>query len=100
MALYFGRQWTMKAIADDHRKTGGYLFERNVLSPKDAKRIGAMWGKYGKTDGAICRDCEHFRKANGAYSKCALFGVSMSAATDWNGKFIACGQFRGSGYVS
>lgn len=90
----------LKAIADDPKKTEQYLFERERLSPKDAKRIGAMWGKHGKHEGAACRDCAHFKAANGskyqrAFSKCRLFGISRGPATDWNGKFIACGQFQG-----
>ena len=78
--------------------TAPRLFESPTMSAKDARRIGVMWGKHGRIDGKVCRDCSHFIRrwtpAGRSHRKCELFGISRGPATDWNGTFIACGQFR------
>lgn len=49
-----------------------------------------MYKNFGKTDG-LCKDCTNFRMANGGWSKCLIYGTSSSEATDWNGRYQACG---------
>lgn len=58
----------------------------------------AMRGRFGPGPGdAICRDCVFFERHAGntrAYSKCRRYGVSGSSATDWSGKWLACGIYE------
>lgn len=74
------------------------LFDIAPMPHKDALRIGVMWGKHGKRDGQICRECSHFVQrwtpAGKSHRKCELFGITCGPGTDWNGGFAACGQWR------
>lgn len=45
---------------------------------------------FGVTDGK-CKECKHFKAANGGWSKCLIYGESASEATDWNRNYPACG---------
>ncbi len=80
------------------------LFEQDRMSPKDARRIGVMWGKHGKNENGHCKNCVHFvarsTPAGSHYSKCEEFGISCGPGTDWNGRFIACGKFAHRGSVA
>ena len=65
--------------------------------PKRLRRHAEMLWLYGRCEGHHCRECGHLvRKLGGAgvFFKCAIAGVSDSAATDWRGKFEACGKFE------
>ena len=65
------------------------------------KKILLMHEMFGMAPGT-CKQCYNFIPANGGYSKCRIYGVSHSEATDWNNRFPACGkknQYYGGGPV-
>ena len=60
------------------------------------RKIDLMHREFGKLDGKRCKDCTNFvreRYHDYSYSKCTIYGRSNSAATDWNGRYEACGAF-------
>lgn len=64
---------------------------------KKIKKIEAMYQYYGINEGAICRDCCNFDMhncGNKRISKCEAYGVTSSAASDWNGRNTACGLYN------
>lgn len=68
------------------------------------RKITAMHRKYGKDCAHKCADCPNLwiRVKNKARYKCAAYGTSGSAATDWNAQWTACGLYGyriGKGYV-
>lgn len=70
------------------------------LRPRDARRIGKMYGKFGIKGGTRCRACQRFERRgyhDRAYAKCHLFGVTRGAGTDWNGNWIGCGAWEPRG---
>lgn len=65
------------------------------MSRRIVKKIEEMHMRFGKRDG-LCKNCSNFRHYTyhmKAYSKCRVYGISLSAATDWNGRNQACGLF-------
>ena len=54
------------------------------------RKIELMHKHFGVADGK-CKDCRYFSPANGGYSKCNIYGRSCSEATDWSGRYQACG---------
>ena len=72
--------------------------ESDRLTARDALRIGAMYGRHGKAAvGLRCKSCAHFtgRAARrGRWSKCLQYGVSGCQASDWNGRWPACGRWE------
>jgi len=72
------------------------LLDSPRMRHKDALRIGAMWTRHGKREGARCRTCESFvgaRSKGRRYAKCVRFGVSACVSSDWSGRFVACGVY-------
>lgn len=64
---------------------------------KKIKKIEAMHREYGENEGAICRNCCNFdmyKFGNRRVSKCAAYGVTNSTASDWNGRYEACGMYN------
>lgn len=55
------------------------------------RKIELMHNMFGVADGT-CKECFNFMPAYGGYSKCRIYGISRSAATDWNNRFPACGK--------
>ena len=56
-----------------------------------ARKIDLMHEMFGKAPGT-CKECFNFMPARGGYSKCRIYGISKSEATDWNNRFPACGK--------
>ena len=61
------------------------------------RKIDAMYERFGKYGVGQCRDCRHFKK--GKYHgrilrKCDVYGMTHSEATDWSGKYAACGLYN------
>ena len=50
-----------------------------------------MYQQFGRADGQ-CKDCKHF--SNNGYRKCLVYGDTPSEASDWAGKWQACGLFN------
>ena len=60
------------------------------------RKIDAMYARFGKHGNGKCADCPHYtryRHRDKPYRKCKVYGISCSEATDWTGKWDACGMF-------
>ena len=59
------------------------------------RKITAMHREYGKDCAHKCADCQNLcvYMANKTCYKCAAYGVSSSAASDWAKSWTACGMY-------
>ena len=64
----------------------------------DKRKLQAMHYVHGTTPTPHkCKECCNFRtfEYHGKrYFKCAAYGISNSAATDWGANYLACGLFN------
>ena len=61
------------------------------------KKIDRMHNLYGyDAEGRKCSQCSQFirHQYSRTYRKCLVYGVSRSEATDWVGKWDACGHIN------
>lgn len=62
------------------------------------RKITLMHKIFGITEGHTCRECSNLSKMklNGRRSlcKCSVYGITQSDATDWAGRWQACGAFN------
>ena len=72
---------------------------------RTSEDFGRKWNrmqeKFGQSAAGVCRDCEHFVRYVHhcrTYSKCKVYGISASEATDWKGGAKACGLYPGKPY--
>ena len=61
------------------------------------RKLALMHRFFGVLDGHTCRECSTF--INGKYHdkvfcKCKVYGLTHSEATDWAGRWMACGAFN------
>ena len=61
------------------------------------RKIDLMHREFGKCEGHACRDCSNLVK--GRYhdkilTKCKVYGMTHSQASDWAGRYQACGMFN------
>lgn len=61
------------------------------------RKIDLMHRIFGVSDGHTCRECSNLVK--GRYhdriiTKCKVYGMTHSKATDWAGRWLACGAFN------
>ena len=64
------------------------------------RKQALMYEFFGKADG-ICKDCEHYgsyKYHNRTYRKCDVYGLTNSEASDWAGKWQACGLYPDEPY--
>ena len=62
------------------------------------RKIDLMHQMFGKTEG-LCRDCSHYQRYHyrgKPYRKCEVYGITNSEASDWVGRYQACGLFNKS----
>lgn len=60
------------------------------------RKIDLMHQMFGKTEG-LCRDCSHYQRyhyRDKPYRKCEVYGITNSEASDWVGRYHACGLFN------
>lgn len=59
------------------------------------RKIAAMHREYGKDHAHKCADCQNLCAINAGKTryKCAAYGISSSAATDWAMRWTACGLY-------
>lgn len=61
------------------------------------KKIDLMYATFGVDPQCRrCKDCPclvRVTPTSRAYYKCSVYGESSSEATDWTGKWMACGRF-------
>ncbi len=56
-----------------------------------------MYSLFGRDNKHKCKECSNFifiRPTDRRHSKCQVYGVTHSEATDWNGRKPACGMFN------
>lgn len=61
------------------------------------RKIQAMHKRFGTCGVMRCKDCDHLIKGkyhDRGYSKCELYGVTRSEATDWRQAYQACGMYN------
>lgn len=58
------------------------------------KKIDRMHDLFGKSPGNQCRKCFHLIGGVNEYRKCAVYGQSVSEATDWRLSYPACGLWN------
>ena len=61
------------------------------------RKINLMHRIFGVCDGHTCRECSNFVKGkyhNRTLRKCKVYGMTHSEATDWAGRWQACGAFN------
>lgn len=61
------------------------------------RKIALMYKLFGKCYGHTCRECSNLVK--GRYhdrilTKCEVYGLTHSEASDWAGRWQACGMFN------
>lgn len=61
------------------------------------RKIDLMHQQFGVFDGHACRECSNLVK--GRYhdrilTKCQVYGLTHSEASDWAGRWLACGMFN------
>lgn len=60
------------------------------------RKIDLMHQMFGKTEG-LCKDCSHYKRyhyRDKPYRKCEVYGITNSEASDWVGRYQACGLFN------
>ena len=60
------------------------------------KKIDRMHELFGKDENHLCRECSNFERwqmSGSRVSKCRVYGVTNSEASDWAGRNTACGMF-------
>lgn len=61
------------------------------------RKIDLMHRLFGKAEGHTCRECNNIVKEEyhgRTYTKCKVYGQTMSAASDWVQRYQACGMFN------
>ena len=61
------------------------------------RKIDLMHRIFGIADGHTCRECSNLVKGkyhNRTLCKCQVYGMTHSEATDWAGRWQACGAFN------
>lgn len=61
------------------------------------RKLDLMRRVFGVTDGHTCRECSNFIKGryhDKVLCKCKVYGLTHSEATDWAGRWQACGAFN------
>lgn len=61
------------------------------------RKIALMHRLFGVCEGHACRECNNLVK--GRYhdhilTKCKVYGMTHSEASDWAGRWLACGAFN------
>lgn len=61
------------------------------------RKVDLMHKFFGKCYGHTCRECSNLVK--GRYhdrilTKCKVYGLTHSEASDWAGRWLACGMFN------
>lgn len=71
------------------------------MADTNGRKWERMQKKFGLSSAGNCKGCAHFVKYTHhgrTYSKCKIYGISASEATDWNGSAKACGLYPGKPY--
>lgn len=61
------------------------------------RKIDLMHREFGFSPGHKCKECDNFvhgRYRSRTLSKCDIYGCTHSEASDWSGRYDACGMFN------
>lgn len=61
------------------------------------RKIALMHRLFGVCEGHACRECSNLVKGRYHYrilTKCEVYGLTHSEASDWAGRWQACGMFN------
>lgn len=61
------------------------------------RKIALMHRLFGVCEGRTCRECSNFVKGkyhDRTLCKCKVYGMTQSEASDWTGRWQACGAFN------
>ena len=61
------------------------------------RKIDLMHREFGFSPGNKCKTCDHFlhgRYRSRMLSKCEVYGLTHSEASDWSGRYDACGMYN------
>ena len=61
------------------------------------RKIDLMHRIFGVSEGHTCRECSNFVKGkyhDRTLCKCRVYGMTHSEASDWAGRWLACGAFN------
>lgn len=61
------------------------------------RKIALMHRIFGVSEGRTCRECSNFVKGkyhDRTLCKCRVYGMTHSEASDWAGRWLACGAFN------
>ena len=61
------------------------------------RKIDLMHREFGFSPGNKCKTCDNFihgRYHTRTLSKCAVYGLTHSEASDWSGRYDACGKYN------
>ena len=61
------------------------------------RKIDLMHRILGVSEGHTCRECSNFVKGkyhDRTLCKCRVYGMTHSEASDWAGRWLACGAFN------
>ena len=61
------------------------------------RKIALMHRLFGLCEGHACRECSNFVKGkyhDRTLCKCRVYGMTHSEASDWAGRWQACGMFN------
>ena len=61
------------------------------------RKIALMHRIFGASDEHTCRECSNFIKGkyhDRTLCKCRVYGMTHSEASDWSGRWLACGMFN------
>lgn len=67
-----------------------------MMGAKHMRKIELMHVTFGKCHGKQCKNCFNyirFRYHDRPLRKCRVYGITQSEASDWTGKWQACGAF-------
>lgn len=65
------------------------------------RKIDQMYEVFGYAENGYCKDCQHYKKLryrDQNYRKCEVYGITSSKASDWAGKYPACGLYPDKPY--
>lgn len=71
------------------------------MAELNSRKWERMQKKFGLSTAGNCKGCAHFVRYEHhgrTYSKCKIYGISASEATDWKGSAKACGLYPGKPY--
>lgn len=61
------------------------------------RKIDLMHREFGFSPGNKCKTCDHFlhgQHRSRSLSKCEVYGLTHSEASDWSGRYDACGMYN------